>query len=585
MPTERVVRRLAAILSADVVGYSRMMEADESATLAALRHWRDGILMPSVEKHQGRVVKHLGDGALIEFSSAVDAVGCAVETQNAMAALEPEQTGMPGFAIRTGVNVGEVVVEDDDIYGEGVNIAARLQAICAPGGLCISIGVHRMVEGRVDAAFEDGGAQSLKNIEAPTHVWRWQPNSAAPKDSAPKPTIDVPDRPSVVVLPFDNMSADAEQEYFVDGMTEDIITDLSKISGLFVIARNTSFTYKGRSIAVPEVCAALAVRYALEGSVRKAGNRVRINAQLIDGTSGGHVWADRFDRDLDDVFALQDEVTQSIVEAMKVTLTPGEQERQDRRPEENVEAYELLLRARQAYYRFTAEGIAETRALCEQALAIDPNYAGPLGLLSESYLSEWFLARSSDPAKTLDRAIETARAAVARDPDLGPGHFALAFGLLWKREFDEALTEARRAVELNPGNALSHSRLAMVLTWIGDAEGGLQEAKEAQRLDPGTPFPYSFVTGHAHLMLRAFDAAVASFAREGAIPEGFAPGSLYLAAACAGAGDIDAANQAIKATLRKSPNMELDWARKILPYKRPEDIGFLIDLWQKTDLK
>lgn len=579
MPTERVTRRLAAILSADVVGYSRMMETDESATLVALRHWRDGVLTPSVDKYQGRIVKHLGDGALVEFSSAVDAVGCAIETQSAMAS-----DGPPGFAIRTGVNVGEVVVEDDDIYGEGVNIAARLQAICAPGGLCISIGVHRMVEGKVDAVFEDGGKQSLKNIEAPIHVWHWQPNSAATADAGGAPAIEIPERPSVVVLPFDNMSADAEQEYFVDGMTEDIITDLSKISGLFVIARNTSFTYKGRSVAVPEVCAALAVRYALEGSVRKAGKRLRINAQLIDGTSGGHVWADRFDRDLDDVFALQDEVTQAIVDAMKVTLTPGEQERQDRRPEENVEAYELLLRARQAYYRFTAEGIAETRALCEQALAIDPDYAGPLGLLSESYLSEWFLARSRNPAESLDRAIETGRAAVARDPDLGPAHFALSFGLLWKREFDEAMSEAERAVELIPGNAIAHSRLSMALTWIGDAEAGLLQAKEAQRLDPGTPFPYGFVTGHALIMLGKFEAAVESFSREGAIPEGFAPGSLYLAAALAGAGDIEAANAAVQSTLRKSPNMGLDWAREILPYKRQEDLEFLVELWQKTEL-
>jgi len=439
-----------------------------------------------------------------------------------------------------------------------------------------------MVQGKVDATFEDGGVQNLKNIDTPMNVWRWQPGVTAAAVSTP--AMDTPDRPSIVVLPFNNMSADAEQEYFVDGMTEDIITDLSKISGLFVIARNTAFTYKGRAVAVPEVCAALAVRYALEGSVRKAGKRVRINAQLIDGASGGHVWANRFDRDLDDVFELQDEVTQSIVEAMKVTLTQGEQDRQGRRPDENVAAYELVLRARQAYYLFTAEGLIECRALSQQALEIDPDYAVALGMLSESYLAEWFLARSADPAKTLDRAIETARSAVARDPDLGPAHFALSFGLLWKREFDEALSEGRLAVALNPGNALSHSRLSMVLSWGGDPQAGMREATEAQRLDPGAPFPYAFVTGLAHLTLHEAAPAVAALERKGATPEGFAPGSLYLAAAHAAIGDIEAANRAIEETIRKSPASSLTWARKVLPYKNQADIDYMIDLWRKTNL-
>jgi adenylate cyclase len=563
------------------------MGADESGTLSALRHWRDEVLTPGVAKHRGRVVKHLGDGALVEFASAVDAVACALEAQTAMSQRDTS-SGETVLELRTGVNVGEIVVENDDIYGDGVNVAARLQEVCVPGGLCVSAEVHRLVAGKVDAQFDDGGAQSLKNIVAPVHVWRWQPGGAAPSISgaiAEAPQQD-PDRPSIVVLPFDNMSADEEQEYFVDGMTEDIITDLSKISGLFVIARNTSFTFKGRAVSVPEACTELAVRYALEGSVRKAGKRVRINAQLIDGQSGGHVWADRFDRDLDDIFALQDEVTQNIVDAMKVALTPREQERQARRQavDFNVAAYELTLRARHHYYRFTPDDLAEAHNLCKQALEIDPTYAKPLSLIASVYLALWFLGRSDDAADTLDRAIATAREAIALDPDDAEAQGSLGFCLLWKRQHDEALAAIDVSVAADPNNALAHARRAMILTWRGELDDALPEAEASIRLDPNAPFPSRWALGHIHMMAERYNEALDAYTVPGAVPPGFAPGYLYLAATYEALGRHDEAVAACESAREVSPLIDLPWARELMPYKRADDLERLLRLWESAGL-
>ncbi len=340
-------RRLSAILAADVVGYSRMMGADEAGTLSLLKHHREAVFDPAVARHNGRVVKLIGDGTLVEFASVVDAVNCALAIQRAVKA----ETKPAGIKLRIGVNLGDVIIDGDDIYGDGVNIAARLEPLAEPGGVCVSSIVNESVGNRIGVAFKDGGEVSVKNIERPIRVWKWHPDG---DPVVPRPAVTAsasemarPEPPSIAVLPFNNMSGDPEQEYFSDGITEDIITDLSKVAGLMVIARNSSFGYKGKSPDIRIVGRELGVRSVLEGSIRRAGNRVRITAQLIDAATGGHVWADRFDRDLTDIFAVQDEVTQQIVEALKIKLTPSEEARIANTPTRSLEAHDLFLKARE----------------------------------------------------------------------------------------------------------------------------------------------------------------------------------------------------------------------------------------------
>jgi TolB-like protein/class 3 adenylate cyclase len=337
-------RRLAAIVSADVAGYSRLMGRDESGTLAALKELRREVVDPRIAKHNGRIVKTTGDGLLLEFASVVDAVRCVIEVQTAMAeknAVVPEDRRI---ALRVGVNIGDIIIDGDDIFGDGVNIAARLQEIAPPGGLCLSGRAHDDVRDRLNAPFVEMGAQTLKNIARPIPVWSWSPDGMA-GESVSAPVLALPDKPSIAVLPFQNMSGDPEQEYFVDGLVEEITTALSRFKSLFVIARNSSFTYKGRSVDIKQVCRELGVRYVLEGSVRKAANRLRINGQLIDAPTGGHLWADHFDGVLEDVFELQDRVTSSVVGAIAPKLEQAETKRAMRKPTESLDAYDFFLRA------------------------------------------------------------------------------------------------------------------------------------------------------------------------------------------------------------------------------------------------
>src|SRR5665213_3669994 len=343
-------RRLAAILAADVVGYSRMMGADEAGTLTSLKLHRETVFDPAVTEHKGRVVKLIGDGTLVEFGSVVDAVRCALSIQRAMKA--GAQPDGQGIVLRIGINLGDVIIDGDDIYGDGVNVAARLEPLAAPGGVCVASIVNESVGSRIDVHFVDGGDVTVKNIDRPIRVWKWHPGSdpvaAQLAPAAATAGKARPEPPSIAVLPFNNMSGDPEQEYFSDGITEDIITDLSKVGGLIVIARNSSFTYKGRSVDIRNVGRELGVRSVLEGSIRRAGNRVRITAQLINAETGGHVWADRYDRDLTDIFEVQDEVTRQIVDALKVALTPTEKARMsDDGGTANVEAHDCFLKGRE----------------------------------------------------------------------------------------------------------------------------------------------------------------------------------------------------------------------------------------------
>jgi len=369
-------RRLAAIVSADVAGYSRLMGRDESGTLAALKALRLEIIDPVIAKHNGRIVKTTGDGLLLEFASVIDAVRCVIEVQTAMAEKTSDVPQDRRITFRVGVNIGDIIVDGDDIFGDGVNIAARLQEIAQPGGICTSGRVHDDIRDRLDTTFEDGGTQTLKNIARPVQVWNWSPGATrSPSTPASmEAPLALPDKPSVAVLPFQNMSGDPEQEYFVDGMVEDIITNLSRNKQLFVIARNSSFTYKGKSPDIRQVGRELGVRYVLEGSVRKSGNRIRITGQLIDASTGRHIWADRFDGNLDDIFELQDELASSVSGGISVPLVNAEIERAKRKVG-NLQAYDYLLRSWAAGRGFTAEGSTKALALAREAVALDPDFA------------------------------------------------------------------------------------------------------------------------------------------------------------------------------------------------------------------
>ena len=374
---ERAERRLAAILAADVAGYSRLMGADEEGTLAALKAIRRELGDPKIAEHRGRIVKTTGDGMLVEFPSVVDAVRCAVEVQQGMAARNTDVPAERRIEFRIGINLGDIISDDNDIYGDGVNVAARLEALAEPGGICISRVVRDQVRDKLDIAFDDRGEQQVKNIARPVHVYGIGPQASRlhAGETPAVPALALPDKPSIAVLPFQNMSGDPEQEYFADGMVEEITTAIARLPWLFVIARNSRLTYKGKAIDVKQVARELGVRYVLEGSVRKGGNRVRITGQLIDAASGNHIWADRFDGALDDVFDLQDQVAASVVGAIEPRLRLSEMERAARKPTENLDAYDLYLRALAQSYRYTEQGLGEAVVLLRQALAIDPSYA------------------------------------------------------------------------------------------------------------------------------------------------------------------------------------------------------------------
>src|ERR1700722_11939253 len=464
MAEERVNRKLAAILAADVVGYSRLMGVDEEGTLAALKQHRQVVFDPAVAAHNGRVVKLIGDGTIVEFGSVVDAVHCALAVQRSNGLVPDEAQRQPKIVLRIGINLGEVIIEGDDIYGDGVNIAARLEPLAEPGGICVSSIVNESVGNRIDVSFRDGGEISVKNIDRPIRVWKWHPR-AAPDLAKPKPKEEnaAPAAlASIAILPFTNMSGDPEQEYFSDGISEDIITDLSKIAGLTVIARNSSFTYKGRSVDIRTVGRELGVRSVLEGSIRRAGNRVRITAQLIDAATGAHLWADRYDRDLTDIFEVQDEVVERIVGALAVTLTQGEQQRLRRHGTSNVEAYEYWLRARALLTRGTRDSIVHGRAMYRRAIESDLNFAAPH--------AGWAL----DSAQALIEAERWARRALELNAQEPVSHMALGNVLLWRREHEGALAEFDRTIALDPNFAQGHAARGLALMYAGEPSRALE---------------------------------------------------------------------------------------------------------------
>jgi TolB-like protein/class 3 adenylate cyclase/Tfp pilus assembly protein PilF len=488
MPEERIQRRLAAILAADVVGYSRMMQADEAGTLAALKSRRADVLQPLVSRHYGRIVKLMGDGVLVEFGSAVAAVECAVELQQAMETINSELPGDRRIVLRIGINLGDVIIEGSDLYGDGVNIAARLEPLAEPGGICISAKVHGEVAKKLRLAFDYMGDKSLKNMDEPVGVYRLSANIGA--EPAARPISS--SKPSIAVLPFTNMSGDSEQEYFSDGITEDIITELSRFRSLTVIARNSSFRYRDKSVDVKSIGRDLGVEYVVEGSVRKVGNRIRVTAQLIEAVTGNHLWAERYDRDLEGIFAVQDQVTARVVGAITPKLQEAEIERVRRKPTESLDAYDYLLRGVAALHKWSHEGNDEALANFYRAFEIDPNYAAAYGLAARTYVQRNACGWISDRSHELEEASKLARRAVALGHDdavaLSMAGFALA-DFVGDIEDGDAFID--KALELNPNLAWAWLYSGWVKTACGDVDQAIERIARARRLSPNDPQDFS----------------------------------------------------------------------------------------------
>ena len=511
MADERLQRRLAAILSADVVGYSRLMGIDEAGTLARLNALRREVIDPTIAAHSGRIVKLMGDGALVEFASAVDAVICAIEIQRQICERDTGKSEGNPIQFRIGINVGDVIIQGDDILGDGVNIAARLEGIAEPGGISISEDVWRQVQGKVAAIFVDAGEQSLKNIARPVRVYRVEFDKEH-ATSAAQPPLSSRDKPSIAVLPFQNLSGDSEQDYFCDGLVDDILTSLSKLAGLRVIARNSSFSYKGRSVDVRDAVKQLGVRYILEGSVRKSGNRIRISAQLIDARDGTHLWAERYDRAIDDIFAIQDEITLVLATEMQVKLTEGEQARLRYTTTTNVEAWTYWAQGLSHFRQSMSKEKMHAARLCwEKALALDPTSAALNGMLSSAH---WLDARFGwwdDRETALAKARIYADRALELDPENADAVTASSIALTMNGQYDEAVAHARRAVELAPGSADAAHFASFVLASAGYAKEAVGESKRAMALNPNYPPYYLGNLGYALRLAGQVEEAITAF--------------------------------------------------------------------------
>jgi len=568
---QEIRQRLAAILAADVAGYSRLMALDERATVAALDASR-AVFRAQVEANAGRVIDMAGDSVLAVFETAAGAVSASLGVQQALAASASATPEDRRMRFRIGVHMGDVIEKaDGTVYGDGVNIAARLESLAEPGGITVSDAVHGAVRGKVSAGFVDQGEQQVKNIAYPVRAFRVAlagqkapVSAAAPPPSGP--ALRPPDKPSLAVLPFTNMSGDPEQEYFADGITEDIITDVSKISGLFVIARNSSFTYKKQHVDVKEVGRKFGVRHVLEGSVRKAGMKVRINVQLIDAESGGHVWAERFDRDLEDIFALQDEVTQKIVEALKVNLAGGLPALQRPRGKVNTEAYDYMLRARSCLLQFTSDGLVEARALLQRALESDPEMTQIYAYLAITAATEYLNGWNNVGPEALERSLALAHKAYAADDSDALSCNAYAITLMWVRRLNEAESLARRAIGLDPNFAQAHGGLGNVLHFLGRHEEAIASFEQALRLDPEFHI-WIHALGRAQFALGRYQEAEASFKRRLILMPKSDVTRAYLASLLGHTGRAEEARRVWGELMEINPDYRFEHTLRILPYE------------------
>jgi len=627
MVEKRAKRKLSAILSADVKGYSRLMREDELSTVRTLEAYRQ-VMTDAILKYHGRVVDSPGDNLLAEFASVVDAVESAVEIQKELGVKNAELSESRRMEFRIGINLGDVIEEGDRIYGDGVNIAARIEGLAEAGGISVSGTVFEHIKEKLTLGYEYQGDQTVKNISQPVKVYRilteleaigkviggerpkpgkkmWVPLVAAAviiivggitawqfyfrlpsiePASVEKMAFPLPDKPSIAVLPFDNLSGDPKQEYFSDGMTEDLITDLSKISGLFVIARNSTFQYKGKSVDVKTISRELGIRYVLEGSVRRVEDKVRINAQLIDATTGGHIWAERYDRDLKDIFALQDEVTRKIVAALAVRLTEDEQNRLVHKYTNDMAAYDFFLQGLEYLNQQSKKGNLQARKMFEKAIERDSKFALAYALNGRTHLMEWTMGWSRDP-RSVEGAFELAKKAIALDDLLPAGHGLLGDVYLWKKKYDQAIAEQKKAVALDPNDADVLAGLSDVLSWSGEPGESVGLVKKAMRLNPRYPIWYLWALGHAYFLTGQHDAAIKTFKKALNRNVNFMPAHVYLASIYIEQGRDEEARTEAAEVNRLSPQTSLEGWKQRLPYKDQSVLERLVDSLRKAGLK
>ena len=609
---ERAERRLTTILAADIAEYSRLMRADEDATMRALGACR-AVVDALVAEHRGRIANTAGDAVLAEFPSVADGLACALAMQQAMSAENADAPPNRRMHFRIGIHLGDVMTKDGDLFGDAVNIAARLEALAEPGGICVSAAVREHVGTRAEAVFTDIGAQQVKNIADPVHVFRAGPfptGSQIPLPNPPLPGLDpgitgegrvgaagtaavqpmaggplaLPDKPSIAVLPFANMSNDPEQEFFADGIAEDVITALSRYPSLFVIARNSCFTYKGRAVDVKQVGRELGVRYVLEGSLRKSGNRIRVTAQLVEAETGNHLWAERYDRDLADIFAVQDEITQAVTIAVAPAIAHAELQRAMRRPPGSLDAWAAYQRGVWHMSKYTAEDWETARKYFEQAIDLDPSFAGGYVGLATARVSVSLTSQTLSIAEAQRSAEALARRAVALDPASAEGGACLSASLRWRGDLEGARAEAERALALSPNLALAHGTSGAALIFSGRPKEGLEAAATALRLDPRNPMRafdlLLIVIGQ--YFCRDYQATVEA-ARHAirAYPD-FAFSYRWLAAALGQLGRTEEAKEALETAVASAPATFDKYVRNRVPWHRPEDHAHMLDGLRKA---
>jgi len=573
MAEDRIDRRLAAIFAGDIAGYSRLMGADEEGTLRQLKAHRKELVDPKITEHRGRIVKTTGDGMLVEFVSVVDAVRCAVDIQRGMAERNADVPADKRIQFRIGINVGDIIIDGDDIFGDGVNVAARLEALADPGGIMVSSVVHDQVRDKLSFGFEDMGEQTVKNIARPIGVHRVSltenvtPAAFKSAATATKTEPSTANRPSIAVLPFVNMSGDPEQEYFADGISEEIITGLSKLRWLFVIARNSSFAYKGKAVDIKRVSRELGVRYVLEGSVRKGGNRVRITAQLIDAATGNHIWADRYDGELTDIFALQDEITRKAVAAIEPSLLEAEGIRSQHRPPEDLDAWDMVMRANSQFWRLTKHDSETAIAMLRRAVQRHPDYAPAHSMLAFVLLVSRQVGWISMEPEVNEPAAIAAHAVELDDRDPW-AHLALGYVAFTRRRTDEAVDELQRALDLNPNFAAAHGYLGFAFVLDGRSDEAIAHGEQAIRMSPHDPQNALFNVGlaAAHYLAGRYNEAIVCGRKAMQQRFGLTNGHRIYIASLAQAGRIDEARAALAKLQELQPENSIAWIERNIPY-------------------
>jgi adenylate cyclase len=581
---ERAKRKLSAILTADVKGYSRLMEEDELGTVRTLEAYRE-MLTEITRNYGGRVVDSPGDNLLAEFSSVVDAVESAVEIQKELKGKNEELAENRRMEFRIGINLGDVIEEGERIYGDGVNVAARIESLAAGGGICISGTAFDHVEGKLGLEFEYLGEQSVKNIKKPVRVYRVKMEGGV-SDVEMSRELPLSDKPSIAVLPFVNMSGDPEQEYLADGISENIITALSKIPQMFVIARNSAFTFKGRAVKVQEVARELGVSYVLEGSVQKAGERVRITAQLIEAIGGHHLWAERYDRNLDDLFAMQDEITLNIAVALQVEMTDGEQARVRHRSTVNLDAWGYFVKAYDLFQRHTKEDNARARELLDQALKLDPNYANALALKAVTHFQDARFGYTDSPAESMMHSVELCQKALASD-DSDPDSLGL-WGIIQmaQGQYDRAIATGEEALALGPNNAEVHAMVAVNKYYVGRYREAIELLKKAMHLHPHYPAWYPHFLGKAYTEIQQYNLALATFRDVLARAPHQTWGHFGLAIVYVRLGKVEEARNQVSKALALNPRMNLDtFAAGDRFYKDPKTLEGILDDLRRAGLK